>query len=111
MPTQTASRRTTVRRTKAADDAYCPHCHSADTEWLEASGRGHLYTWTTVQHQIHPAYPTPYTIVVVELDDAPEVRLAGQLPGAPALSAGMRMKVRFEPLEDGTVIPNWEPAN
>ena len=27
MPTQIASRRTTSRRTKAADDAYCPHCH------------------------------------------------------------------------------------
>ena len=27
MSTQIASRHTTSRRTKAADDAYCPHCH------------------------------------------------------------------------------------
>jgi hypothetical protein len=27
MPTQTASRRKSLRRKKAVDDAYCPHCH------------------------------------------------------------------------------------
>jgi hypothetical protein len=27
MPTQTPSRRTSGRRKKTADDAYCPHCH------------------------------------------------------------------------------------
>ena len=60
------------------------------------SGRGRLYSWTTVEHQVHPAYPVPYTIVLVELDDEPGVRLIGYLPGAPELTEGQPMQVWFE---------------
>jgi hypothetical protein len=52
----------------------------------------------------------PYTIVLVDLDDAPGVRLLGNLPGSPDLRAGMAMQVRFDHLNDGVVLPNWEPA-
>ena len=50
--------------------AYCHTCGSWDGHWQVVTGHGHLYSWTTVEHQVHPAYPVPYTIVLVELDDA-----------------------------------------
>jgi uncharacterized OB-fold protein len=90
--------------------AYCHHCGSWDGRWQEVSGQGRVYSWTTVEHQVHPAFPTPYTIVLVELADHPSVRLVGDLRGAPELSAGQAMRVRFEHLEDGVVLPQWEPA-
>ena len=52
----------------------------------------------------------PYTLVVVELDDAPEVRLMGRLDGEPALRAGMPMSVWFEHLPDGPTLLQWRPA-
>ena len=105
---------------KACDDCshalhpptdHCPHCGGAHTSWREAKGAGRLHSWTTVMHQIHPDYPAPYTLVVVELEDAPEVRLMGRLDGEPELSADMPMRVWFERLgEDGPVLPQWKPA-
>ena len=90
--------------------AHCPFCNSWNTDWREASGRGHLHTWTVVTHQIHPCYPTPYTLVVVELEDVPRVRLMGNLEGAPGLSAGMPMKAVFRKEANDVVLPQWEPA-
>ncbi len=69
-----------------------------------------LYSWTVVAHQVHPAFPVPYTVVLVELDDHPEARLVGQLPGRPELVAGQPMEVWFEPLSDDVVLPQWRPA-
>jgi hypothetical protein len=72
-----------------------------------------LYSWTVVRHQVHPAFPAPYTIVLVELtglhDDAPPVRLVGHLDGEPELAAGMALEVRFD-RRTGATLPVWEPA-
>jgi uncharacterized OB-fold protein len=61
-------------------------------------------------HQIHPDFPAPYTLVIVELDDAPEVRLVGRLEGEPQLTPGMPMQVWFEKLGEGPTLPQWKPA-
>ena len=90
--------------------AFCHRCGSWDGEWRPVAGTGTLHTWTVVDHQVHPAYPVPYTIVLVDLDDAPGVRLLGHLPGSPDLQAGMPMRVRFDEIADGVVLPQWEPT-
>ena len=89
--------------------AYCHRCGSWAGSWQPVSGRAHLYSWTTVVHQVHPAFPPPYTIVLVELDDHPGVRLVGHLHGEALLCAGQAMQVSFEAFEDGTVLPQWQP--
>ena len=90
--------------------AYCPQCGRWDTTWRTVTGHGRLYSWTTVEHQVHRAFPVPHTIVLVELDDAPEVHLVGYLPGRPELIAGMAMRVWFEPVDDdGTRLVQWSP--
>jgi uncharacterized protein len=88
--------------------AYCAGCGAWDTVWRTVSGRGRLYSWTTVEHQVHRSFPVPYTIVLVELEDAPEARLVGYLPGRPELAAGMPLRVWFEPVgDDGARLPQW----
>ncbi len=90
--------------------AYCHHCGSWDTVWRAVSGRGRLYSWTTVEHQVHRAFPVPYTVILVELDDSPGARLVGYLPGRPELTAGMPMRAWFEPVgeaDDGTRLVQW----
>jgi hypothetical protein len=49
-------------------------------------------------------------VVVVELDDEPGVRLAGSMPGDADLEIGMAMQVRFDPLEGGGALPQWQPV-
>ena len=88
---------------------YCNICHSSDTEWRDVSPRGRVYSHTVVEHQVHPAFPTPYTIVLVELDDAPGVRLVGWLEGRVPLRAGEPMVGAFE-TRDGVAVPNWARA-
>jgi uncharacterized OB-fold protein len=88
----------------------CKHCGSTDTEWRAAAGSGHLYSWTIATNPAHPAYPVPYAIVVVALDEAPDVRLIGRVPGAPDLVAGQPMQLWFEDIGEGQILPQWAPA-
>lgn len=90
--------------------AHCPHCNSWNTVWRTAKGTGVVHSWSVVHHQVHPDFPTPYTLVVVTLDDAPEVRLMGRIAGEAAIEAGQRMEVWFENLAEGVMIPQWRPA-
>jgi uncharacterized OB-fold protein len=74
-----------------------------------------LHSWTVVRHQVHPAYPVPYTIVLVDLCDVPGTRLVGRIDGAAELRAGAAMAVWFEEMGeiDGrrVVVPNWRLAH
>jgi uncharacterized OB-fold protein len=87
---------------------FCNLCGS-DGEWREASGRGVARASTVVTHQIHPDYPAPYTVVVVELEETPDVRLLGHIPGHAEIAHGTPMQVEFQTVED-TVLPNWRAA-
>lgn len=77
--------------------------------WVQAAGTGLLHTWTLVSHTVDPAFPAPYTIVLVALTDYPQVRFIGHLPGAPVLLPGAPMQVHFED-RDGIRIPQWRPC-
>lgn len=87
---------------------YCHRCDSFDVTWRSVSGRGRVHTWTTVEHAVDPAFPVPYTIVLVELDDEPDVRFVTDLPGRPELAIGLPMVVRFDRLTDDVTLPRWE---
>jgi uncharacterized OB-fold protein len=90
---------------------FCGRCGSRDTEWREAAGTGTLYSWTTVKQTVHPAYPAPYTIVQVALDEAPEVRYLGSIPGEVELCAGQPMRVVFDDRARVSGLPQWRPAH
>lgn len=89
---------------------YCSLCGSFEVGWRDVAGRGRLWSWTTVLQSVHPAFEAPYTVVVVELDDEPGVRVIGSLPGEPDLEIGMAMTAWFDPLEGGGALPQWTPA-
>lgn len=87
----------------------CPHCGEFSRSWRTVEPRGTLYSWTVVEHQVHPAHPTPYTVVLVELDAARDVRLVGRIDGRPELTIGQAMAVDFEDVA-GVSLPQWRPA-
>ncbi|WP_030083360.1 Zn-ribbon domain-containing OB-fold protein [Streptomyces sp. st115] len=63
----------------------CPHCGSFDSEWRLMSGRGRLWSYVIPHPPLLPAYAeqAPYNAVLVELADAPRIRLAGNVVASP----------------------------
>jgi uncharacterized protein len=59
----------------------CPHCASFDCDWVRASGRGTVHSWTVAHHAFHPGFKRdlPYAILTVDLAEG--VRLAAPLAG------------------------------
>jgi uncharacterized OB-fold protein len=63
----------------------CHQCHSTNLGWHRVSGRGKLYSWTRSWNPVHPALreAVPYLIVVVQIPDADNIRMVGNLVGDP----------------------------
>jgi len=91
--------------------AYCYHCGSWNTGYRVVAPQARVYSWTVVEHQIHPAYPVPYTVALVELADEPAARLISFLPGRPDLYAGQELHAWFEQLADGSTLVQWRTAD
>ena len=73
----------------------CDACYSMRVEWIDASGRGLVHSWTTTHHAFHPGFKPdlPYTLLTVDLDEG--VRMNAQLRGLdpahrPAGAGGLR---------------------
>ncbi|MEV6509615.1 OB-fold domain-containing protein [Streptomyces sp. NPDC051642] len=93
----------------------CPHCQSFASEWRQVSGRGRVWSYVFPHPPLLPDYAAvaPYNVIVVELVDAPRIRLVGNLvseagaainslsPGR--IRIGARVQVVFD--EDG--LPQW----
>lgn len=63
----------------------CPHCRSFDSEWRLMSGRGRIWSYVLPHPPLLPDYAAqaPYNAVLVELADAPRIRLAGNVVADP----------------------------
>lgn len=91
----------------------CPHCGSFASDWREMSGRGRLWSYVIPHPPLLPAYAeqAPYNAVLVELAEAPHIRLAGNVvasAGAPLnsvdparLRIGAPVRAVFCPVEPG----------
>lgn len=76
----------------------CPECLSDRLSVATVSGRGTVSTYTVNLHQWHPEFPPPYVIAIVEIDEAPYVRLTTRLVDCdpPEVTIGMPVQVLFE---------------
>lgn len=96
----------------APGSALCSECLGESLEWVEASGKGTLFTFAVVHQPYHPGFAkeTPYNIAVVELDEGP--RLNTNIVGVPneKLRVGMRLVATFERLAEDVYIPKFRPA-
>jgi uncharacterized OB-fold protein len=63
----------------------CHRCHAFDPPWVDVQARGKVYSWERVWHPAHPALKEhgPYLVVLVEMPDAGDVRMVGNLLGDP----------------------------
>jgi uncharacterized OB-fold protein len=86
---------------------FCIACLSDRIEWVQASGRGKVYTYTVCHVAGHPAFEArvPYAIAMVELDEG--VRLmAGIVDSDLArLAIGAPVQVCFERIAEEIALP------
>lgn len=92
----------------------CGECGSFDHTWSEVKGNGKLFSYSTVYRPPMPEFKAdvPFTVAIVELEGASNVRLVGRLLGCPpeAIRIGMPLKVSFEDVTPEVSLPSWKPA-
>ena len=92
----------------------CPHCHSRDVGWMQASGKGKLYSFQIAYRALNPAFKIapPYILAMVELEEGP--RLMSNLINIEAdpegIKCDMEVEVVFEKQTDEVTIPLFQPA-
>lgn len=86
--------------------ALCPHCHSDQLEWIVASGRGTIYTYTVAHQGFGPfAADVPFVIALVELEEG--ARMMSRILDAPRerVTIGAAVSVTFEGTGEDLTLP------
>ena len=85
--------------------AICPFCFSDKTEWLPASGRGRIYSYSVMRRT-----PEPYAIAYVTLEEGPTMLTNIVDCDLNTLKAGLEVKLVFKESENGQPVPMFTPA-
>jgi uncharacterized OB-fold protein len=107
-----------LRHCRACDEfhyyprPFCPKCWSGEVEWVPASGRARLYTYSVVHANDLPPWPerVPYVAAVVDLDEGPRVMTNVEGCAFDDLEIGMALMVDFKEVADDVTIPVFRPV-
>ncbi|WP_217168478.1 bifunctional MaoC family dehydratase N-terminal/OB-fold nucleic acid binding domain-containing protein [Streptomyces sp. AC512_CC834] len=88
----------------------CPECNSLEWDTVEASGRGHVYSYVVNHHPRHPAFDFPLVVAVVELAEG--TRLITDLTGVAPEDVAIDMPVVLDWLDadPDLTLPVFRPA-
>ena len=83
----------------------CPHCLSNDTDWVEASGRGSIYTYSVMRRT-----EIPYVIAYVTLEEG--VTMLSNIVECDVddVTVGQAVEVVFRDTEGGLALPVFRPV-
>lgn len=89
----------------------CYRCRSTDVGPEEVSGAARVAAFTINEHPWLPAFPPPYVIAIVEIDEDPTVRLTTNIIDCEpsAVHIGMPVRVGFDHCDD-TWVPVFRPV-
>ena len=86
--------------------AFCPFCHAADLDWIEASGTGEVYTFSLIRRGESP----PTVLAYVRLDEGPILMTNIVDCDLDTVRIGQRVKAVFKKTEGGIAMPVFTPA-
>jgi uncharacterized OB-fold protein len=99
----------------------CSRCRSIEVRWEKTSGRGRVWSFIVPHPPLLPAFAeyAPYNAIIVELEEDPLIRFAGNLvTGADAdinsvdpatIEIGEPVRVVFHQIDD-VFLPRWVRA-
>jgi len=85
--------------------AICPFCGSDKTEWVTASGRGTVYSYSVMRR-----VPVPYALAYVTLEEGVSMMTNIVDCDLDAIRIGQPVTVAFKPTEGGPPVPMFRPA-
>jgi uncharacterized OB-fold protein len=88
----------------------CPFCHSTRTVWEQASGRGHIYTFSVVRRGMGGYADAPYVLAYVELAEGPRVMTNIVDCDADRVEIGQAVELVFHRTAEGTALPRFRPG-
>jgi len=82
---------------------FCPHCWSAEVEWVPLAPRGRVYS-STVIHSAPQVFghEAPYRVAIVDLCDG--VRIATRLVGVEDFAVDLEVVIVVLAYEDGPLF-------
>jgi hypothetical protein len=88
----------------------CPHCLSEQLEWRHVSGKGKVYSYTTVRRASTRSFSDqPYVLAIVELDEG--VRLTTNVEAEPeSVKIGMPVTVFFDDVTADRTLVKFKPS-
>ena len=90
---------------------YCTNCFSDRVEWVKASGRAMVLSFTIVRRPPSPAFAdeVPYVVALVTLDEGPTLmtNIVGCAPEK--VEIGMPVEVTFDDWTEEISIPKFQP--
>ncbi len=87
----------------------CSHCCADTLTWRAASGRGKVASFTVVRRGISRAYPAPYIVALIDLEEGPRMMSSLVDVDPDAVTAGAAVQVKFESWGEGRVLPVFAP--
>ena len=89
--------------------AVCPHCTGDALEWITASGRGVVHSFTTV-HRTGEEFrdEVPFTVALIDLQEG--VRMMARLDHAQPV-VGMAVEVTFEAVAGPYPLPHFKEVS
>ena len=90
---------------------FCPHCWSENVDWVEASGRATLYTFSIVrQNDLAPFRDRlPYVAAIVDLDEGPRLMTNVVDCAVEDVRIGMALEFTTRAAEE-FAVPVFRPA-
>jgi uncharacterized OB-fold protein len=93
---------------------FCPKCRQQDVNWVELSGLGTVYSFIVTRQALIPQLREylPYVSAVIELDDAPGIRLMSNLVDTETddISIGMPVQVVWDDVHANATVPRFRPV-
>lgn len=83
----------------------CPFCFSDDTVWIEASGKGTIYSYSVIRR-----VEVPYVMAYVTLEEGPTMMTNIIDCDMDAVRIDMAVKVSFVDTGEGNALPMFTPA-
>jgi len=85
---------------------------SENLEWVKASGRGEVLTFTIVRRAVAAAYDAdvPYVVALIRLDEGPTMMSNVVQCDPETLAIGSPVRVVFEDWSEEISIPQFRPV-
>ena len=90
----------------------CPFCTSDRIEWVAASGKGIVYSFTIVRRPSHEFFKdqAPFAVALVDLAEGPRVMTSLTDIKAEDVKIGMPVTVAFEEASPEVTVAKFRPA-